>query len=50
MNIVKFELFEAADSKQNLHMTHADEDLFERGDAGAEAAIEFITDFAKTVG
>lgn len=41
---------EAADSNQNLHMTHADEDLFERGDAGAKAAIEFITDFAKTVG
>ena len=41
---------EAADSSQNLHMTHADEDLFERGDAGANAAIEFITDFAKTVG
>lgn len=43
-------LFEAADSAQNLHMTHADEDLFERGDAGAKAAIEFITDFVKTVG
>lgn len=43
-------LAEAADSKQNLHLTHADEDLFERGDAGANAAIEYITDFAQTVG
>ena len=43
-------IVEAADSKQNLHLTHADEDLFERGDAGAEAAIEYITDFAQTVG
>lgn len=43
-------IVEAADSKQNLHLTHADEDLFERGDAGAEAAIEYITDFVQTVG
>lgn len=50
MELVKFSLFEAADSKQNLHLTHADEDLYERGDAGAHAAIEFITDFAQTVG
>ena len=28
------ELFENADSQQNLHMTHADEDLFERGKVG----------------
>ena len=50
MNIVKFELFEAADSKQNLHMTHADEDVFERGDVGAKAAIEFLNDFLNKVG
>ena len=41
---------EAADSKQNLHMTHADEDLYERGDKGAQAAVDFITDFAKNLG
>ena len=50
MELVKFKLFEAADSAQNLHMTHADEDIFERGDTGAKAAIEFLSDFAKTVG
>lgn len=41
---------EAADSAQNLHMTHADEDIFERGDKGAQAAIDFLKDFAETVG
>ena len=41
---------EAADSAQNLHMTHADEDIFERGDKGAQAAIDFLKDFAQTVG
>lgn len=35
-------LSEDADSKQNLHLTHIDEDLFERGDKGAKAAIEFV--------
>lgn len=50
--IKKFSDFitEAADSAQNLHMTHADEDIFERGDKGALAAIEFITDVAKNLG
>ena len=33
------QLFEAADSKQNLHMTHADEDIYERGVKGAKFAI-----------
>lgn len=41
---------EAADSAQNLHMTHADEDIFERGDKGAEAAVDFVTDVAKNLG
>ena len=41
---------EAADSAQNLHMTHADEDIFERGDKGAQAAIDFLRDFADTIG
>jgi len=50
MKVIPFRLFEAADSAQNLHLTHADEDLFERGDKGAQAAIEYIVDFAKTVG
>lgn len=43
-------LTEAADSAQNLHMTHADEDIFERGDVGAKAAIDFINDFITNVG
>jgi hypothetical protein len=43
-------LTEAADSKVNLHLTHADEDLFERGDKGAKAAVEFITSVLKEVG
>ena len=49
-DLIPFKLFEAADSAQNLHMTHADEDIFERGDQGANAAVEFITDVAKTLG
>jgi hypothetical protein len=40
MNSVKNFLSEAADSGKNLHLTHVDEDLFERGDIGARAAIE----------
>ena len=43
-------LSEAADSAQNLHMTHADEDIFERGDIGARAAISFIEDFLHNIG
>ena len=43
-------LEEAADSAQNLHMTHADEDLFERGDKGAVAAVEFCKDIVRNVG
>ena len=39
MNLASF-LSEAADSSQNLHLTHVDEDLFERGDEGAKASIE----------
>ena len=41
---------EAADSAQNLHMTHADEDLYERGDVGAQAAVDFCVDVAKSLG
>lgn len=41
---------EAADSSQNLHMTHADEDIFERGDKGAEAAVDFVVDILKNLG
>lgn len=41
---------EAADSKQNLHLTHVDEDLYERGDKGAESAVEFCLDFLLNVG
>jgi hypothetical protein len=43
------ELFEAADSSQNLHMTHADEDLFERGKVGAEFAISTLEDVLNTL-
>jgi len=43
-------LAEAADSSQNLHMTHLDEDIFERGDAGAEAAVTFVTDVVESLG
>lgn len=50
--MIKFNQYinEAADSKQNLHLTHANEDLYERGDKGAQAAVSFITDFAKNLG
>ena len=50
--ILNFKSFlsEAADSAQNLHMTHADEDIFERGDEGAEAAVAFCNDIAKNLG
>lgn len=41
---------EAADSAQNLHLTHADEDLYERGDKGAQAAVDFVSDVAKGLG
>lgn len=43
-------LYEAADSKQNLHLTHADEDIFERGDKGAQAAIDFAKDVVINLG
>jgi len=43
-------LAEAADSTTNLHMTHADEDIFERGDKGAQAAVDFVQDFVVNVG
>ena len=43
-------LSEAADSAQNLHMTHADEDIYERGDVGAQASISFIEDFVENIG
>tara|TARA_R110000772_G_scaffold148811_2_gene259393 strand:- start:9962 stop:11200 length:1239 start_codon:yes stop_codon:yes gene_type:complete len=43
------ELFEAADSAQNLHMTHADEDLFERGKVGADFAITMLEDVLNTL-
>jgi len=45
-----FNIFEAADSSQNLHLTHLDEDLFERGDKGAKSACEFCIDVLKNVG
>lgn len=48
--MIPFNLFEAADSAQNLHLTHADEDIFERGDKGANNALEFIIDVAKNLG
>ena len=48
--ITSFELFEAADSKQNLHLTHVNEDLYERGDKGANSAVEFCVDFLTNVG
>jgi len=43
-------LQEAADSKVNLHLTHVDEDLFERGNTGAKAAITAIRDVLETLG
>ena len=48
--MIPFKLFEAADSSQNLHLTHADEDLYERGDKGAQAAIEFVEDVITNLG
>ena len=48
--MISFNLFEAADSAQNLHLTHADEDLFERGDRGAKSAVEFVVDVVKNLG
>jgi hypothetical protein len=47
--VIDFNLFEAADSKQNLHMTHIDEDLYERGFVGAEFAIESLEDVLNTL-
>ncbi|MCG7944792.1 MAG: hypothetical protein N0C84_00440 [Candidatus Thiodiazotropha taylori] len=41
---------EAADSKQNLHLTHSEEDIYERGNVGAQAAVSFIEDFVETLG
>lgn len=43
-------LAEAADSNVNLHLTHVDEDLFERGNKGAKAAITSIRDVLETLG
>ena len=43
-------LNEAADSAINLHMTHTDEDLYERGDKGAQAAIDYLEDIVETLG
>lgn len=43
------ELFEKADSKQNLHLTHADEDLYERGKVGADFAITTLEDVLNTL-
>ena len=43
-------LNEAADSTINLHMTHTDEDLYERGDKGAQAAIDYLEDIVETLG
>ena len=48
--MISMALYEAADSAQNLHLTHADEDLYERGDKGAKAAVEFCLDFILNVG
>lgn len=47
--MINFALFEAADSKQNLHLTHADEDLYERGAKGAEFAIQSLQDVLDTL-
>jgi len=43
-------LTEAADSNVNLHLTHVDEDLFERGNDGAKAAIVAVRDVLETLG
>ena len=48
--MISFTLFEAADSKQNLHLTHLDEDLYERGDKGAKSAVEFCLDVLLNIG
>ena len=40
---------EAADSAVNLHMTHADEDIYERGVKGARHAIDSINDVIQTL-
>ena len=42
-------LSEAADSGVNLHMTHADEDIYERGVVGARHAIKSIEDVIHTL-
>lgn len=47
--MISFALYEAADSKQNLHLTHADEDLYERGAKGAEFAIQSLQDVLDTL-
>lgn len=44
------QLIEAADSKQNLHLTHADEDIYERGVKGAHFAIQQIRAAAAVLG
>ena len=41
---------EAADSSVNLHLTHVDEDIFERGKKGADAAIRSLEDVLKNLG
>jgi len=43
------EIIEAADSSQNLHLTHADEDIFERGNVGAKFAISTLEDVLNTL-
>ena len=50
MNSVREFLNEAADSGKNLHLTHVDEDLFERGDKGAQAAIESCRNIVNGLG
>ena len=50
MNSVREFLNEAADSGKNLHLTHVDEDLFERGDTGAKAAIESCRNIVNGLG
>ena len=49
MNLASF-LSEAANSSQNLHLTHVDEDLFERGDEGAKASIESCRNVLNGIG
>lgn len=43
-------IVEAADSKVNLHLTHVDEDIFERGNKGADAAIKSLEDVLHNLG